>query len=200
MNFVNKSSQAVSISVDNKKFQCISSHETLLIDVKHNDILKIVLKQNKISYIDIINSCLKYCLLIETTYIIKNVCDSMSFDITREKIEFTYGTLYDRFFLNSSLECILSETHNVMGEKEIKKIYNRKKFKDILFLDPFLSNLSCIFWIPVISIILCILLGWKYLILILFLIWILMVFLNWIENKFVNTIFNIFFMQKIEKI
>lgn len=199
-NFINNSSQIVNISLNNdRESKNILPYENIFWEIELDDTLKIVLKQNRMSYFCIVKSHYKYCLLIETTYVIKNICDGMTFEITREKTEFRYGTLYDRFFINLSPEYIFDETNSIIGEKEIKNIYNHKRIKEILFTDPFVTNLSCVFWIPVISAILCRIFGWRYFILFACALWIFTVFINWVESKIVDTVFNKLFRKKSDK-
>lgn len=199
-NFINNSSQTVDVLLNNdSKSRRILPYESIFWETADDNILKVILKQNKMSYFYITNSHHKYCLLIATTYVIKNICNGMKFEITREKTEFIYGVLYDRFFINPSSGMISNETYSIIGEMEIKKIYNHNRIKDILLTDPFVTNLSCVFWIPVISAILCWIFGWRYFILFACALWIFTVFINWVESKIVDTVFNKLFRKKSDK-
>ena len=102
-----------------------------------------------------------YTFVLETQYVIENVCENELITISREKVCFhPLPAYYDRLFLLPNNAKVLSESHIVSNAEYLKTQYHKQRRIDRFFIDPWRNNPFEAFGLLVIGIALSVFLGW----------------------------------------
>lgn len=157
--FENYSRYVTCLYFDDDKTVFLQPFQNVSVERKDCKDLKLILKQNKESYRE--NHAIRYHLLVESEYHITDVCDGETFKITREKIQFDLGVLYERLFLLVTNASIYHEHHRIAGEEKIKKIYKKSRKLNMFLFGPLEDSTGLVVLLIIIGIVLSGFLGWK---------------------------------------
>ena len=120
--------------------------------------------------------------MIETEYHFSGVFDGAVFTIIREKIRFSLNATYDRLFLQAANVSYHSETHKVVSEEEIKKVFNKSRLFDFIF-DTFMASPGLIIILLLAGISLTFIWGWRIAVIYFPLAFLFIGALNWLTDK-----------------
>jgi len=138
IHFSNRSGHIVILCVDDREPQILQPFSTISMVRNDSDSVKVSVRRDSESYVSkkAFWSAM-YHLTLETEYIISGISEGEVFNITREKIQFSLNSFYDRLFLFSQNTLYYSETHKVVSEDRMKKAFNRYWRREQFYFEPF---------------------------------------------------------------
>lgn len=182
--FTNYSSRVICLNINGGEWFFLQPRQTMPITQLDESTIKVVIKGDCESYVS--KSVLKskmYHLAIESEYILSNVNSGDMFSVTREKIQFSGNTFYDRLFLFAENITVISETNRVLGDEKIKRAFN-KSWLIYVFLTGSLATLSGGFiTLSFVGLVLLFFFGWKFFALYFVSLYVFLIAANWIIDK-----------------
>lgn len=154
--FHNSCKYSVILNVNTESPIVLESNEKKAITQSDLSSIKVFIRRNCNSK----KEASMYYLILGVEYIFSNVSDGEMFVITREKIQISLNTFYDRLFLAPTNACCSSSTYKIMGEKEIKRIY-KKTLRSDSFFEMTLDLIGLIIILLLVGIVLLFAYGWK---------------------------------------
>lgn len=194
LNFVNKSSYAIVLNIDDGASILLRPYEKRRIAKNDSERVKILARPNEGNTTKSGTGC--YRLVLETEYIFSCIMDDTTFVLVRENIEglfeLTYDVAYKRISISSDNAKKETEKHKVFSADRVKEMHRKKKRRDYIF-ESILSTFELIVLLIIIGLVIKLAVGWKAtLIYIPFAIVVWIVF-NWlsfkISGKLVKTVF-----------
>lgn len=176
--FTNHCKRMIILNIDDGESIFLQPFETKSICRKDSDVIKILAKCDCESA----KKSSIYHLVIETEYLFSGVSDGATVAITREKIRFSLRASYSRLFLRATNTNCLSETHRVVAEDKIKKMFNKSLRNDFIF-DSLMASLKLILVLLLVGISLTSIWGWRIAVIYFPLAALFVCTLNWLNNK-----------------
>lgn len=136
----------------------LQPYETKSISVPGADTITMIVKLDRKS--EAMKGKEYYQLIIETEYVFADISENAVFHITRERTPFALTASYDRLFVHLSDGMCVKETHRIVGEEKIKKMFSKHRGQDA-FLDAVMSSPGLVAGTILIPIFLALFLGWK---------------------------------------
>ena len=192
--FYNDCDYVVNLSVECESIIIMQPRDKAVVNCEKNDI-HVCVKRNSVSY----KKKNKYTLVLETQYQFVNVHNNDLFRITYGKERIEGNVYYDRLFLDSDNAMCTMELHNVLGDEEIKKKYNKSQKRYRLFISPFENLTGLVILLTILGIILGNKLGGIFLIIYVPVAYIFLLFIDWFMEKIIQLIFGKISKLKDEK-
>ena len=191
--FFNNSNKTVLVSIASKSFTKIEPHNRIFMSCEETKFISV--KVCEPSHIE----KGKYVLSIETKYCFDNLNENVIFTITREKIRVGADVYFERLFIIPDKDICFIEEFSVPDAEEMKKLFKKKRRKQILLIRP----LEYFTGLVLISLVLFFFalkrIGLIYTILCYMCVYIFMVCLSCIVEWFWNAVFKKVFKAKSEK-
>lgn len=191
--FLNECEYIVHINLESGETIKVNPHGTAFMKCEKNECL-VRIHRNIASF----KRKNKYVLVLETKYRMTDICDNDVFRITREKICVEGNVYYDRLFLSTETAGCTMEANRVIGEKELKKVYNKCRMKYKFLGAPFVEPGMTILFV-ILGIILGYELGWKYVVIYFPAAYFFLIAFDGAIDKIIQFIFKKSFKQKDEK-
>lgn len=192
--FTNRCRHIVILNIDDGKPVFLQPFETKPITRNDSNVIKISAKRDCEST----KKSSIYHLVIETEYLFSGVCDRATFTINREKIRFSLSASYDRLFIWTTIANCISETHRIVAEEKIKKVFNKSRLGEFIF-DSIMTSFRLIIILIFVGISLTFIWGWSIAVVYFPLAFLFIGALNWLIDKFWRTIGKKAFKMEDEK-